>query len=108
MGSYLADLGHIVLLCSLNRGRDKQASNTTESPHHTPHQFNFISRPRRMAKEQTEPAAFVTHYLQARGPEIAGIHDAWAVDSSFNESKSKYEAKEKHEYAQFHSPTGYP
>jgi hypothetical protein len=57
-----------------------------------------------MADEQTEPASFVTHYLQTRGSEMAGIHPAWAVESSFNESKSEYEAKEKHEYVQFRSP----
>ena len=50
-----------------------------------------------MEEEHGGPASLVTHYLQERGPELAGIHDAWAVPTRFNTSKSEYEAKEKHE-----------
>jgi hypothetical protein len=51
----------------------------------------------RMADEHAKPAKLVTHYLQARGPALAGMHDVWAVETSFNASKSQYEAKKKHE-----------
>jgi hypothetical protein len=51
-----------------------------------------------MADERNEPAALVIHYLPTRGPKTAEIHEAWYVEASFNEFKSKCEAKKKHEY----------
>ncbi|KAN0091876.1 hypothetical protein V8E51_017723 [Hyaloscypha variabilis] len=50
-----------------------------------------------MAEGHTEPASLVTHYLQTRAPELAEIHDVWAVETSFNAGKSEFEAKKKHE-----------
>jgi peptide methionine sulfoxide reductase MsrB len=46
-----------------------------------------------MANSKTE-TAFVTEYIEKEGH---AIHDVFAVGSSFNESKSRYEAKEKHQ-----------
>jgi hypothetical protein len=50
-----------------------------------------------MAGAQKESAYLVNHYLETRRPDMAEIHEAWAVESTFNELKSKYEMKEKHE-----------
>jgi hypothetical protein len=54
-----------------------------------------------MAEERKKPSSFVTQYLERKAPEMAELHDAWAVESSFNESELKYKAKEKHEYVYF-------
>jgi hypothetical protein len=51
-----------------------------------------------MADQNKESTSLVTEYLREKEPEMARIHDAFAVESSFNESKSKYEARDKHEY----------
>jgi hypothetical protein len=53
-----------------------------------------------MADQPKEPAALVTEYLEKKGPEM---HEAFSVESSFNKSNSKYEAKEGHRYVQFRS-----
>jgi len=53
-----------------------------------------------MAGERKTPSSFVTQYLETRAPEMVDLHEVWAVGSSFNESESKYEAKEKHQYVQ--------
>jgi hypothetical protein len=46
-----------------------------------------------MARSGTE-IAYVTEYIDRRGPVI---HDVFTVGSNFNESKSRYEAKNKHQ-----------
>lgn len=53
--------------------------------------------------DDEESTSFVTQYFQERGAEMASIHSAFAVESSFNESKSQYEAIDKHEYVGFRS-----
>jgi hypothetical protein len=50
-----------------------------------------------MADQPKEPAVLVTEYLEKKWPEM---HEAFAVESSFNKSNSKYEAKEHHRYVQ--------
>lgn len=62
--------------------------------------FNTWARPHRRLESDRIMAgletgtSLVTEYIEKEGH---AIHDVFAVGSSFNESKSRYEAKDKHQ-----------
>ena len=44
---------------------------------------------------ESDPVTVVTQFMERRGPEM---HEAFAVESTFNPGSQQYEATEKHQY----------